>query len=677
MHAKQTLYLAILLVALAAVVSAETSLYVPAVDTNGKGILTTITARAVPGKGDVYISVEPLISIETQQSEKTAVKIAAERAGVDRTKWDVFFKVFAPAESVDGPSGGAAMTLLAYAELSGKRMRKDFAVTGTIERDGRIGKIGGVLAKSEAVHSQGLNIFLVPLGQSLQDGVDLTQVAWDRWKMTVVEVNDIDEALKIAFAPEGSKIEVPTRVTQPLILDNLSESPNLQPMKTVAESEIAELVKVYANVSPRLSELNRKAVDDSINTSRKLLDNNYYYSAANTAFVTRMSVEAYGNLNITKTEFERRLNDAEARLNTTRFNPLTTDNFEWIVGAKLRYFWAKARIMELRDKLPLMTDPSYMLRDLASITGWISAASRLNDASPTGGQAVDGRTAKAYADDLLSNVSALIDANPTLDSEAVFHLKSARMAYNESDYVTATYDAYYAGAFYSSTAVTKDLTAQEIREKLRTVADIGNQTYANSIWGQLFFAHSLYNLAEANRTGDLEYLSNTHRLQELARGLTTNRNALLKVFSGLPFVPAQNTVKPQGQTPPATTPLPAQPSIEVSAIAEAQTSDGLARTFTLILFVVAGAGAVMIAAFLVMRMLENRPNGKLSAKEALDRLDDLFVRGKMNEQTYRRLRAKYEGAIGKGGNGNSNGNQGKPWPFAKPAPRTRPRPRVR
>ena len=76
-------------IAFAALVFAQSSIKVPAVDSSGKGILTSVEASVKPGSGAVYLDVEPFISVETQESAKLAVKIAGEQAGVD-TRFTTF-----------------------------------------------------------------------------------------------------------------------------------------------------------------------------------------------------------------------------------------------------------------------------------------------------------------------------------------------------------------------------------------------------------------------------------------------------------------------------------------------------------------------------------------------------------------------------------------------------------
>ena len=65
-----------------------------------------------------------------------------------------------------GPSAGAAMTIATIAAIEGKEVRGDVAITGTIEQDGSVGFVGGIVEKMEAAAQKGVKLFLVPKGQA-------------------------------------------------------------------------------------------------------------------------------------------------------------------------------------------------------------------------------------------------------------------------------------------------------------------------------------------------------------------------------------------------------------------------------------------------------------------------------------------------------------------------------
>ena len=88
------------------------------------------------------------------------------RTAVGRSELPV--DVHIEAEGFEGGSGGLALTLglldvLTPGELTG---RNRIAVTGTMEIDGTVGKVGGVTEKATAARRAGARYFLVPSGQA-------------------------------------------------------------------------------------------------------------------------------------------------------------------------------------------------------------------------------------------------------------------------------------------------------------------------------------------------------------------------------------------------------------------------------------------------------------------------------------------------------------------------------
>jgi PDZ domain-containing protein len=93
---------------------------------------------------------------------------------------------------IGGPSAGLAFVLgimdhLTDGELTGG---KKIAVTGTIDYDGRVGDVGGVVQKTAAVRAAGADVFLVPPGEYK----DAKAHAGN--KLQVIKVSTLDEALQ-------------------------------------------------------------------------------------------------------------------------------------------------------------------------------------------------------------------------------------------------------------------------------------------------------------------------------------------------------------------------------------------------------------------------------------------------------------------------------------------------
>lgn len=106
-------------------------------------------------------------------------------------KFDYPFDVVIDSGTIGGPSAGLAFTLgvldtLTAGELTGG---KKVAATGTIEIDGRVGDVGGVVQKTAAVRAAGAEVFLVPDGE-YEEALDHAGP-----RLEVVKVSNLDEAL--------------------------------------------------------------------------------------------------------------------------------------------------------------------------------------------------------------------------------------------------------------------------------------------------------------------------------------------------------------------------------------------------------------------------------------------------------------------------------------------------
>jgi predicted S18 family serine protease len=123
-----------------------------------------ISVEIGPGKGRVLVQTKPLMGVVFQGAANTAVTVAGNKTGFDLSDSDVIFSIDAgdTISEVDGPSAGALMTLLAISAIEKHPIDESLTLTGTIDNDGHIGSIGGVVAKATAAKEQGKDLFLIP-----------------------------------------------------------------------------------------------------------------------------------------------------------------------------------------------------------------------------------------------------------------------------------------------------------------------------------------------------------------------------------------------------------------------------------------------------------------------------------------------------------------------------------
>lgn len=193
------------------------STIVPAVDEAGGGVLTYISVDIIEGTGRTLANIDNIFFfVDTQNSIRTAQKVAKEVTGFDLSQNDLVYTITADASVIEGPSAGAAIAVaIIDATLPDQQAREDVMITGTILPDGRIGKVGKVLEKAFTAKDNGATLFLVPRGTSLPasftyerektcslvDGVEFCETEYVKKQVNelgiqVEEVGTIEEALK-------------------------------------------------------------------------------------------------------------------------------------------------------------------------------------------------------------------------------------------------------------------------------------------------------------------------------------------------------------------------------------------------------------------------------------------------------------------------------------------------
>jgi hypothetical protein len=186
------------------------------------GVMLNITAEVKPGRGRVLVDTQPLMGLVFQDAANTAVSVAGNRTGVSLAGSDVIFSISAPGQvpAVDGPSAGALMTLLAISAIDGKPLREDVTLTGTIDRDGKVGAIGGIPEKAQAAKDAGKSLILIPgenaklvrytpqerqyygftVIQEVASTVDAKRYVEENIGIPVQYVDTIDDVLRVATA---------------------------------------------------------------------------------------------------------------------------------------------------------------------------------------------------------------------------------------------------------------------------------------------------------------------------------------------------------------------------------------------------------------------------------------------------------------------------------------------
>ena len=169
--------------------------WVIGVDDNEIGHVIQLEVIIKEGKSNLFLNVANVLVDESMQSSaQTAIRVAREVTRTSLTDKDVLINIKSPAQegrlTISGGSAGGAIAIAAIAAIKGKPPLEDVLMTGTINTDHSIGKIGAPRAKGIAARENGAKLFLVPQGQIGEVG-DIG--------IEVKEVRTIEEAVKYAI----------------------------------------------------------------------------------------------------------------------------------------------------------------------------------------------------------------------------------------------------------------------------------------------------------------------------------------------------------------------------------------------------------------------------------------------------------------------------------------------
>lgn len=634
---KLILFAAVFAIALFAnFASALTSIEAPAVDAEGKGILSLVSVSTIAGTGDIFMSITPLTGIDTQHSEKTAVVIAAQKAGVDPEKYNVMFKIDSTAEVVDGPSAGAVLTLATYAEFSGKKMRRDIALTGTIDREGNVGKVGGVFEKAAAVAEskvKNYKIFLVPRGQRIQSGVDLAKYAKEKWDLQVAEVDTIDDVLNYAFnTSEGSEIKVVEKIIPPLKLVEFKTTKEAAQFKEIALNEIAQ-----TKMRLKEAKLSRELivqVEELIKQAEISLSKGYYYSGANTAFLATITLDEITNANATRREMRDKIKSLKSQIAALNFSNQTEGNLDFVIGAKLRYYWAFQKVKSAEDAIAI-GNTAQAAGDLSLADSWLRAATNMNSLAKKNeiGFALPDIYFRDYAAKMIDDAKELGD-DGLLDSEGADHLNTAVMIFENADYLAAAFDASFAISYSDAYDFVEESGYAQVVQKLcnansfEVTCDVFKEKGYKSLWAQLYYAHSLYNYQESNRTRDMATLLNGVKLWKLSEGFEKIEKEAIELAKNPPAISTEIT-------PTATKKGELEVRAEIAAVPENSYRD-------LIVYSILGLVILLVIySFAVKRKTNDVGEMPMDKDMLLEKAEQMLLQGKISEKSFEYFKGKY------------------------------------
>ncbi len=144
------------------------TLGIPAIGQDGKGVIGILKTTVKPGSGLILVNVNDILAqYDTQLSGRTAAIAAGKYANYNMKSIDVIYNIEVNASIIEGPSAGSSMAVSIVLALQNKTIN-NIMFTGTIDENGNIGSVGGIMQKAETAKNAGALLLVVPLGQGTE-----------------------------------------------------------------------------------------------------------------------------------------------------------------------------------------------------------------------------------------------------------------------------------------------------------------------------------------------------------------------------------------------------------------------------------------------------------------------------------------------------------------------------
>lgn len=505
-----------------------TSIHVPAVLVNQNvGDLTLVTLNVTAGNGGVQVNGPQSVDADTLASAQTAATYASSFLGLNEKKYNFNYTIMDASLNVSGPSAGLAFTLLAVSALQGRQLAQNFTVTGTISGDGSVGLIGGVTDKTGAAAAKGMHFILVPYAQNDSEEDLLYYISQQTYGLPVVEVANVSQALPYAY---GEKAPVPLSI-------NLTQTFNIGAIGNANITCSACNISAFAQLSNFTLNLTTDAISSigsnfssakqqlgaNVGNYRQLASDGFLYTAADFSFLTYINAFTLANeQNYTSAGAASLLSNVSSFCSSLVPPPLTTQNYEFVIGGELRQYWANQTIANAEQQLTSEQTTDDIIGSIstaASAMGWCQASAELYSIAPyLGGNYVQ------VSPSLRTTAASAI--NKARSNGSGLYLQTALQAYNDGNYAAALYSATYASTF--SQPVPNESIAQLYAQSQANIANATSGLWPSQFATQseFYFRQSLLSKG-ANETG---YADQAYTTALLASGLAAANSAVNSSF---------------------------------------------------------------------------------------------------------------------------------------------------
>lgn len=266
----------------------------------GRTITVPVLWAGASASGEVQSGIEPAkitvgdggaqftLNLDDLEAKKTgaqwnaatasAAAVATLASALDPATVDVSYRVTG---QIDGPSGGAMLTVGTLAGLRGDTLRRDTTMTGTISPDGSVGRVGEIPAKLRAASKAGYTKVLLPTANLAASGETSTSDMIAYGTSLGLEVRGVDSVAQAYEAFTGVQLIPPGTVAPGL-------SPPVMAAADATTRGLVEQLRARIAAAPSTLGGNERSI-----AQRELASAEAALAAGETARAYGVAVDAY------------------------------------------------------------------------------------------------------------------------------------------------------------------------------------------------------------------------------------------------------------------------------------------------------------------------------------------------------------------------------------------------
>ncbi len=470
----------------------------PLVAVVGKsGGFVNVTIKATPGSGKEYMSLFPYAGVSTQQSIKYAINYARVISENDDENCDVLvsFSELPLGDYIDGPSAGAAITVLSYALFENASIRNDTIITGTIRPDGTIGAVGGLYEKAKVSAENGMRYFITPFN-NVYEFVTLKKIS-KKYNIEILQTDTINKIIDFMLYNKAiSDREIPTfqsRLSENTTSPPISEQNKLSDFKDIAYGMI-ELENYSLNNMPYNSDTEwiNTYFNEVMKEQSAIMDLGYYFTAANDAFLNYIEISTINAVFADDIDLQEKRNEVIGCLASIQRPEMKTTNLEWVIGSDLRTGWATDKLNSTEISNDLLVEEKYAAyNSLMYADAWCHVAQSLAQVAEknSNGQRINESTWRELAERKIAEAEKLEHSEDTKS-----HLAIAKKLYSSNLYGAAIVETTYANAMDTAELQLLSMSDDELNNALSVLSSEGRK----SLWGNVYRSQALFMLNKKN-----------------------------------------------------------------------------------------------------------------------------------------------------------------------------------